>query len=342
MEHRTTFSNASFSFRRELWISDFVIGNILLMFSVYLLVALVYHQIKIEKPLKKKFFRLNIEKKYRVLSKYTCIVIGVFSVLRCASDIGVKFAELNKIFSNKSVSPSNAAEITCHVLPQSNALAICFGYYFIYTFLWLRQSIFYTHSALKVLHNNKLKIFSFFILSSYFFTALSLSIGHLILARYGFNERGFCVLQVEKNLFTLYLQFLISWNVLSMVMQTLLLGLFVYPLLKQSSWYKNQQGMQNYPILHLVKKAVVLASVCLVTDIFTVVSFTLIFDTNSNNSSFIYALNLIINHLVTIACFGFWKKLLWPWRLKCLEFFSHTAVDKTSTTSQPGTQMQKF
>ena len=337
MEHLTTFSNASFSFRRELWISDFVIGNILLMVSVYLLVALLYHHIKVEKPFKEKFFQLNIEKKYRMLSKYTCIVIGVFSVLKCASDIGRKFAELNTVFSNKSVLPSNAAEIACHVLPQGTGLTIIFGYYFIYTFLWIRQSIFYTHSALKGLHNNILKTFSLVILSSYFLSALSLSIVHLILFRYGFSKTGFCLLQVEENIFTLYVQLLISWNVLSMVMQTLLLGLFVYPLLKQSSWYKNQQGIQNHRMLLLVKKAVVLASVCLVTDIFTVVSFILVFNTNSNNPLFIYALNLIINHLATIACFSFWKKVLWPWRLKCHKIFSHVSVDKTSTSSQSRT-----
>ena len=159
-----------------------------------------------------------------MLSKYTCIVIGVFSVLRCASDIRVKFAELNEVFSNKSVPLSNAAEIACHVLPQASVLAICFGYYFIYTFLWLRQSSFYTHSVLKVLHNNKLKTFSWFILSSYFFTALSFFTVHLILERYGFSKTGFCLLQVEANIFTLYLQFLVRWNVLSMVMQTSLLG----------------------------------------------------------------------------------------------------------------------
>ena len=315
MEHLTTSRNASFSFRRELWMSDFVIGNILLMVSVYFLAALLYHQIKVEKPLKETFFQLTLGKKYRVLSKYTCIVIGVFSVLKSASHIGIKFAELNNVFSNKSVSPSDAAEIACHILPQSNALAVCFGYFLIYTFLWLRQSIFYTHSTLKVLLNNKLKTFSLVILSSYFFTALSSFIAHLILVEYGFSKTtGFCVVQVEANIFTLFVQLLISWNVLSMVMQTLLLGLFVYPLLKQSSWYKNQQGQKNHRMLHLVKKAVVLASVCLVTDIFTVVYYTLVFDASSDNPSFIYTLNIIINQLVTIACFGFWKKLLWPWR----------------------------
>ena len=315
MKHLTTSRNASFSFRREIWMSNFVIGNILLMVSVYLLAALLYHQIKVEKPLKETFFQLTLEKKYRALSKYTCIVIGIFSVLRCASHIGVKFAELNNVFSNKSVPPSDAAEIACHVLPQGSALAMCFGYYFIYAFLWLRQSIFYTHSTLKVLLNSKLKTFSLVVLSSYFFTALSFFIVHLILVQYGFSKTtGFCVVQVEANILTLYLQLVIFWNVLSMVMQTLLLGLFVYPLLKQSSWYKNQQGIQNHRMLLLVKKAVVLASVCLVTDIFTMVSFNLVFNANSNNPSFIYILNQIINQLVTIACFGFWKKLLWPWR----------------------------
>ena len=308
------FQQCFFNFRQELWINDLVIGNILLIISVYLLVALVYHHVKIEKPLKSKFFQLTLEKKYRVLSKYTCIVIGVFSVLRCVGIIGVDFAEMNAVLSNMSVQqPTHHAEIVCKVLPRVSASAVFFGNVFVYVFLWFRQSIFYVHSTLKVLYNNKLKIFSCSVLLLYLFLAISLFVAHFILVQKALNKAGACLIQIVADLFTLYLQLLTTWNILSIVMQISLLGLFMYPLLKQSSWNTNRQGMQNHRMLRLIKKSVILASVCLVTDIFIVVSFNLVFDTDSNNPSFIYALNLVINHLVIIVCFGFWKKLVWPW-----------------------------
>ena len=60
-------------------------------------------------------------------------------------------------------------------------------------------------------------------------------------------------------------------------MQVSLLGLFIYRLLKQLSRHKNQQGMQNYRMLRLVKKAVILASVFFVTDICALVSLALVY-----------------------------------------------------------------
>ena len=68
--------------------------------------------------------------------------------------------------------------------------------------------------------------------------------------------------------------------------------------------------MQNHRILQVVKNAVILASVSFVTDIFTMVSLNLVIDIAKNNPSFMYNVNLVINHLVTIGCFDLLGKLL--------------------------------
>ena len=191
MENFSYFNNASNTSNQEIWTIDLIFSSILLVISLYLFVALVYHQIIVEKPLLAKFFRLTLEKKYRVLSKYICIVIGIFSVIRTLGDIVVKSAEWSVIFANESVQPTNVAAIVCNVVAQVSASALAFGNVFVYVYLWLRQSIFYVQSTLKVLYSNKLKAFSFFILVFYLFIGLSLFIAYSILIRYVLNSAGF-------------------------------------------------------------------------------------------------------------------------------------------------------
>ena len=343
MENSTYFNNASFfTFRQGFWISDLVFSYVFLIVSLYLLVALVYHHIKVEKPMKAKFLQLKLGKKYRVLSKYTCILIGIFPTIRCLCDIGMRSVEWNVAFSNKPVQPTNSAEIACNVLPQVSAAAVSFGYFFVYVVLWLRQKMFYIHPTLKILYNNKLKVFSFSILLCYLLLAISFFTTHLVIAQYALNKAGFCLLEVDTKTAMSYFQLTVAWNILSILMQILLLGLFIYALLKQSSWNKNKEGKQNHRMLQVVKNAVILASVSLVTDILTVISLNLLFDEDKNNPSFMYNVNLVIDHLVTIGCFGFWRKLLWPWSIKCHLLFSFRAVDKTSTSSPQSTQLQQF
>ena len=340
MENSTYFNNASsFTFRQGFWISDLVFSYVFLIVSLYLFVALLYHHIKVEKPMKAKFLQLKLGKKYRVLSKYTCILIGIFPTIRCLCDIGMRSVEWNVAFSNKPVQPTNSAEIACNVLPQVSAAAVSFGYFFVYVVLWLRQNMFYIHPTLKVLYNNKLKVFSFSILLCYLLLAISFFTTHLAIARYAINKAGFCLLQAEKKSVMWYFRLLIAWNILSILMQILQLGLFIYPLLNQSSWRKNQQDMQNCFMLQVVKKAVILASISLVTDTVVMIFFILLFDEDKINPSFMYQfnVNLIINHLVTIGCFNFWRKLLWPWSIKCHLLSSFRTADETSTSSPRST-----
>ena len=332
MENFTHFNNASFTFRRKIWINDLAFSCIILMISLYLLVALIYHQIKVEKPLKAKFFRLTVEKKFRVLSKYTCILIGFFPPTRSLCDIGLRSVEWNAVFFKESALSTKNTVIACNVLPHISTSALGLGNVFVYVFLWLRQSIFYVHPSLNILYNHKLKVFSFSVLILYLLVGLSLFFTLLFIARYALNKAGFCIAQVSIVNDAMYLQLLTSWNILSIVMQALLLCLFIYPLVKQSSWHKNQRGMQNHRMLQEAKKAVILASVSFVTDICTLASLGLLYGEDTNNPWFIYDVNLVFNHMITIACFSFWKKLFWPWSLQCSYFSSVTNASESSST----------
>ena len=263
--------------------------------------------------MKSKFFQLTLENKYRVLSIYSCILIGISSMVRSLCEIGLRSLEWNAVFSNESTQPTTAANTACNVLPHISASALVFGYCFVFFFLWLRQIIFYMHPTLSVLYKNKLKTFSFSILPTYLLFAISFVIIHLAKGQYALSSVGFCVFQVEPKSFTAYIKFLIAWSICSTAMQLSLLGLFIYPLLKQSSWHKNEQSLQSHRMLPLVKKSVILASVSVITDILTAVFVNVFFQDATNNPTFVHNLNLVINHLITIGIFKFWKNLLMPW-----------------------------
>ena len=343
MENLSNHNETSFTFRREVWINDIVFKCIFITVSLYLLTALVYYRVKIEKSKKKTFMQLTLEQKYVVLSKYTCITIAAFSVFWNFNELALDTLEGFAGFSNKSTQLSSATEVACNVLKLSAGITISCGNFFVYVFLWLRQSVFYVHSSLKILYNTCLKVFSFSVLIIYFLFGVCLLSAYFIKVRYTLNQAGVCQFQVENGGNVSYLQILIAWAIASILMQILLLGLFIYPILKQSSWQKKfsikgkkEKSLKNVGILKRVKKAVILASVCLATDVLTVVALKLLFDENANSSSFIYDINLAINHLVTIVCFDHWKKMLWPWNTQCLRA-SVSTVDEASTSSQQTT-----
>ena len=331
MKNSSYFNNASNTSNQEIWTIDLILSSILLITSLYFLVALVYHQTTVEKHLVAKFFRMTLEKKYRVMSKYICILIGIFSVIRTLGDIVVKSLEWNVIFANESDQTTNAAATACNIVTQVSTSALAFGNVFVYIYLWFRQSIFYVQSTLKVLYSNKLKAFSFFILFFYLVFGFSLFIAYSIVVRYTLNSAGFCIIQPVVNNDTSFISILTTWNSLSIAMQVSLLCLFIYPLLKQATWNKNQQGMQNHRMLRVVKKAVILASVCLVTDICTLVYLSLAISSDGNNqrTNVVYSGNLVVNYLVTIACFGYWRKLVCPWSKRCQTSNLQTTVDET-------------
>ena len=64
-----------------------------------------------------------------------------------------------------------------------------------------------------------------------------------------------------------------------------------------------------------MKKAIILALIAFATDILSILANILLSAENATNLTFDFGLNLVVNHLVTIACFDYWRQLIWPWNL---------------------------
>ena len=100
---------------------------------------------------------------------------------------------------------------------------------------------------------------------------------------------------------------------MSILIQLCLLRLFIYPLLKPTIQLRNQnQTPRGNFFIRKVKKAVVLAMICFVTDILSCLVLIALFEENTNNPTFPYSTNPVITHLATIFWFEDWKEMLWP------------------------------
>ena len=315
MENISEFhKNSSFTFDQEIWLVDTIINGILSVISAYLLVALLFYKIKLEQRISERFLRLAPEKRYKVLSTYFCIFIAAASLLCQTNAFARKWIERSSVFANLSNSQLVMLQNTCTIIPPLGNFAITFGSGMVYTFLWLRQRVFYIHPSLKVLNSRAIDIFSLSVIVLWFVFCASVYFAYFSLVHYHFIKELGCL--VEEYSLVDYRQLITTWTIASIVMQIVLLTLFIYPILKRTLWKGKLNSDRNICLLRRVKKAVILTSVCLGSDIAAVVATVLLLQKDASSVTFVYGVNLVVNLLVTIACFDHWKKLLLPWHAK--------------------------
>ena len=311
-------------FKLEYWISNIAICSLVTLIFVYILLALVYHEIRVEKPRQIGFSQLSIEKRYRVLSKYTCILIAIAALLLYVSLVSKWLAEGTTIFNGSNLTA--AAETVCVVFNPITNVAVTGGNGLVYLFLWLRQRVIYVHPSLKVLNNKCVSAFSFVVLILLILFWISLLIAYFVMVHYHLDRKSGCI--IDNDSVQPYSKMVFTWTAVSILMQISLLSLFIYPILKQARWRDHQI---NSILMKRVKKAVVFSIICLGTDIVTIVVYTFFAtDCFANSAIWVYSINLLINHLITIGCFDHWKKLLWPWNVNCCGVVrSESDFDKT-------------
>ena len=314
MGNQTTASAIPFIFRLNIWYGNIIISGVLGVVSVYLLIALLFHKLKVEKPNKDRFLKLSLENKFAFLSKYLCILIGIASFIRHWNSFGMMWFEFNAVFPSSAFRPDIDIDFTCNCLPRVGNIALTFGSGLVYLFLWFRQRVFYIHPSLKILNNRLVQVFSHIIMVVWFLYYISLYFFYFYLVQYRITKEGGCVVTDSSHDF--YTSLIISWTAVSILMQIILLGLFIYPIFKRTLWRGSQNKGGNIRLMRRVHKAFVLTLICLFTDVLSVVMTKVFFVKHASSAIFPFSINLQINHLVTIACFDHWKRLLWPWKFK--------------------------
>ena len=319
MENSTNFDRAVpfVPFTWELWIIEIGCSSILSIISTYLLVAFLYHQTSVKKTNKIGFFQKNLEEKFKIMSTYATTLSGVCVLIRHLDTTVLFTFEGIILFSNLTVQQTAVAEVACKVLPRvANLSLICAGV-LMNLFLWLRQSIFYVHPSLKIIKNKYLKFLSFSTLAIYSLFGIVVAVLYFVKVYNQFSKTRGCPAR-ENDGGSSYLKIVISWTVTSILMQIILLGLFIYPILKRTSIQRHQNDAHNSNrLLKRIKKAVILATVCLSSDVIVLTVYISILLNESRDTGFPYSINMAVNFLVAISWFDYWKKLLWPWNSKC-------------------------
>ena len=315
MENQTILDEGLFVLEQDLinfWYASISIRGILLVLASYFLTALVYHKFKIERPRKQSFFQLSLENKLTVLSSFTCISIGSLSFLSQLIEFVIFLSGYDD-----GVSPhfDFKNKLICETIFTAAGIIFSSGNGLVYLFLWFRQRVFYVHPSLKNLNSKAVQAFSTSIMVVWILYYFCLCVSTIALVRYNFSPEKGCFIQENSHYPSLYL--LMSYYTVAIFMQILLLMLFIYPILKQTSFQNKQSNNKRQSrLLKRVKKAVILGLICFITDFLPFIEIQLALAKIPNFLFFSYSFNLFINHLVTIACFDHWKQLLWPWNLK--------------------------
>ena len=325
----TSYENETYIFNYGIWNANIVISGILTVVSAYIITALAYHESRIESK-RDKFSRLSVEHKFALISKFLCILIAVISLFRNLTGIGLLLVEIQEeLMGNISTAQRSTLEIGCNVLARIGNMLVSLGLGFVYLFLWFRQRIFFVHPSLKVLYNKIVRCASFGIIVVWFMYYTSAGICYWTLVQYHFNHDCLVVPSTVRSYFYLIL----FWGVVAFLMQIALLALFLYPILKKTSW-QNQKTSRNSDLMKRVKKAVALTCTCLISDIlFTAITVVL----HTYNTSGIFAtfsINLVVNQLVTVGCFDNWQLLLWPWKLRSKNRNLGEQVESSKTRNQ--------
>ena len=303
--------NETTTYTFNVLLADIAISSMLLGVSTYLLSALIFHKIKAKK-MQGNFMNLPLGKRYGMISAYICIIISIVSVIRQANSLAQKLLEWRELAEEFDFEES-FIDKKCNILATVGNCAITIGTGFVYLFLWFRQRALYVHPSLKILSNKIIKLISFSIIVVWLIIFVCLMASYFSLVQHHFEKIVGCV--VDKSVYDSYTYLIISWTIVSIVMQIGLLFLFLYPIFKSSLWRSGlRQNEQNISLFKRVKKAVALSSICLATDILTIILRAVLINRNGSIVLSIFSTNLVINHLMTIACFDHWKELLWPWK----------------------------
>ena len=307
-----------------IWLTDFIINSFLCILSLYIVVALIFYELKRSGRKAKNLTALSKEGKFSQTTREICIATSVTTFFYQVFSLCTLSIQKVASTSHKTFSEKNTWETTCQILSRLEIFNVIMGTGLIYLFLWSRQRVFYINPLLKTLNSKCVKITSYFLLALWFCSFIPASIVYCAIVRYKFRQPGGCLIVDETILF--YRDIILTWMIVSIFMQIALLSLFLNPILRRTQLMKrnsrkssvnsNSAVTPTVRLLQRVKKAVVLTLTCLASDVFAASLTLLIYQPDANNYVFMYNVNFMINLFAIIGCFDNWSFMLWPWTEK--------------------------
>ena len=133
---------------------------------------------------------------------------------------------------------------------------------------------------------------------------------------------------VDKDPNDAFFYIMLSWVIMTVLMEISLLGLFIFPLLnKKAGGKKHQKTKLNISIDNESKKAIALT---LITAWSNIVTFLLSIVIRGPIFSAVFNLNILVNLLAEVKCFDHWRSLLCP--CKAAQSISDSITDGATIT----------
>jgi len=314
MKNHTQLSD-EFTFRFSVWLTEFIVTVAVLIVSIYLIITLTYHWLRCNRETKRA--HRSRETQLSNTTKKICIAIAIMTFLYQVLSLGYLLLE-------KHVSSQNlefyldTATVFCKILTRARVSVLIVATGLTYLFLWERQRVFYINPSLKVLNSNLIKATSYLVLIVWVAYFIPVVIIYCVIVQYELQYPEGC--RAVRGSLRSYRSIIVSWHSVSAFMQLALLGLFINPmfnrlLILSQSKRKKQGSSRKSSISRLmsrVKRAVIITTICLISDVVSGISVILLFRLNTNNFTFPYNINLVVNLFGVIGCFDNWKNIVWP------------------------------
>ena len=333
MNNSTKLDEVSRELIQRFWFSDVVNASLCSVMLLYITLSISFYWIKADKsPIQEfhEFMNLSPERRYRLISKYICLLFTLCLQIGTSIITAVIILAINVIYYEQA-DEQNIADTVCNVLFRLSAAGYVYCIHVLILFLWTRQKVFYTHALLIMLSSRPARLFSNFVLITFTIVWFFASVAYLSTNQIRFFEDK-CIDENKTLNFSLGgTKIILVLFIVKNLTQLLLLGLLIHCILIIQ---KNQQQYQQIALLKQAKKAAILTSMFLMNEL-------LCFLIASNlyaNFNFIftspYFYNSVINNLSLIWSFEYWKKLLFPWKMK---FHSNTFSIRMETNTSCST-----
>lgn len=270
-------------------------SSVSLLVSMYVFVSFTVFEIR----RKGCFARTNSKDRGLALaSRILCMLASFMSTASAASSFVELLSRKSHYFELKALQN----QTTCTAIFPAWYM-LC-GTTCVYLFLWMRQRVFYIDPMLSQIAGCGLQTLSFIVLTGWigYFIYGSIILGTQVRLIYipGMGCR------LPMTAVPVAWQFFVTFVIACAIMQTALLFLFIYPLLKRHIAANTR--IRSKSLHRRVAKAACLTSVCVFTDCVAYLTFYVF----SSNKFPVYGLNLALNVFIIVLCFDYWKEILIP------------------------------
>ena len=329
--NRTT-NNVYYRWLRLDWIIPEAVSVFLILMTVWIFISLIFFGLKTKKW--KKAMQNNFEKLSGGSVLSAAVVCAIVTLMRLIA---------SQFIYNVGFSVSNNE--VCEAVIDTGIVMYCTTVFSVYVFLWLRQSIFYTHSMLNTEYSKLLRFFSGLSIVFIFVGGLAALLINVIPINYPASAEG-CSYQAVDSTFDAIL--VAVCGLVLLTGQITLVALFIYPLRKRSdqecfsctdncdvtrrvSYVKSQtdlpgvtdhldehnneksrQNKHKSKINCIMRRSVVFAAIAIVTDLCFLVATTYALPHANHRRipTILYDISAFLNLIFVVSSFICWKKIL--------------------------------